>query len=170
MRRSARRSWKSCAGGRRTVARLTNKPPTTPALPTLEDTASRDAAARKAVQQAEAVKALIDNLQFEHDLIGATDRQREIETALRQAGAAATDAQRQKIEALVGATYDMKSANEALADSMAEIADIGQTALRGFIDDLIAGKSAGGVPEACCRISAASLDMNDRPRRWCLHV
>ncbi len=122
---------------------LTNKPPTTPALPTLEDTASRDAAARKAVQQAEAVKQLIDNLQFEHDLIGATDRQREIETALRQAGAAATDAQRQKIEQLVGATYDAKAANEALADSIAEIADIGQTALRGFIDDLIAGKSAG---------------------------
>lgn len=102
----------------------------------------RSASASEAEREAEAVRKLIEDLQFEQSLIGKTDEQRKVATALRKAGAAATDEQKAKIEELVLA---IERENEAIKQSeaaMKALQDIGKEVLSGFISDLQAGKSA----------------------------
>ena len=109
------------------------------------DTADNRAGAKAATEaerEAEAVVKLIQQLQLEYDLIGATNSERAVANALRTAGAAATETQRDKIEALINATYAETEAIKA-ADEVTKLwSDTLQSATRGFIDDLIEGKSA----------------------------
>lgn len=62
---------------------------------------SRNLAAEQTLREAEAVQQLIDNLTHELSLVGQSAVERAQSNALRKAGAAATDEQRQKISALV---------------------------------------------------------------------
>lgn len=121
---------------------LSSMPPSTPDIPTLEETASRKAAAAAAIAQAEAVKTLISNLEFEKSLIGQSATDQAVATALRQAGAVATVTQRGEIEALIRAMDAERAAIEANAEAMAQFGDIASSATRSLIDDLVAGKSA----------------------------
>ena len=93
-------------------------------------------------RERQAVVELIEQLEFEFSLIGATNAEREVANALRQAGAAATESQRARIEELTRATLDEQAAIEELNRTSQEWADTIQSATRGFIDDLIEGKSA----------------------------
>jgi hypothetical protein len=115
-------------------------PLTTPGSPS-----SRNAAAKQATEQAKAVTDLIAKLQIEHDQVGMTDLQIAEQNALREAGAAATDAQRQKILQLVDSTYQEKQARDALNKSLQESAELGKdvanTVVQGFRD----GSSAGEI-------------------------
>lgn len=102
----------------------------------------RSAAANAAQRERQAVLDLIDTLEFERGLIGQTAREREIANALRQAGSAATEEQIARIRELVAATYDEQQAFDQLNMSAEQWADTVESATRGFIDDLIEGKSA----------------------------
>jgi tape measure domain-containing protein len=93
-------------------------------------------------RERQAVLDLIDTMEFERSLISLTAREKEIETAARQAGSAATAEQIEYIRELAAATYDENEAIQRLNISSQEWADTIQQATRGFIDDLIAGKDA----------------------------
>lgn len=102
----------------------------------------RSKAASDTQKQADAVKNLIEQLQFEQELVGATDQEREVANALRRAGASATAEQRAQIQQLVEATYQERDAIDAAKDAMKDFEDASKDALKGFISDLRNGKSA----------------------------
>lgn len=120
----------------------------------------RRQAASEAEREAEAVRKLIEQLQFEQDMIGMTDEQRAVANALRRAGAAATEEQKAKIEELVLATEREREALKASEEAMKLFQDIGKDFLSGFISDLKSGKSAAEAMEnALSRLSDRILDL-----------
>lgn len=120
----------------------------------------RSKAISETQKQANAVKELIEQLEFEQSLIGATDQEREVANALRRAGAAATDEQREKITQLVEATYAERDALDAAHDAMRDFEDASADALKGFISDLRSGKSASeALSNALDGITDKLIDM-----------
>jgi hypothetical protein len=117
-------------------------PPATEDIPTLDEIETREAAAKAAIKQAEAVRALIADLEFEQSLLGLSKVDRDVEVSLRQAGAAATDEQRQRIEELIRATAAEEDQLERLNETMEMFGDLAKDALSSFISDLRDGKSA----------------------------
>lgn len=103
---------------------------------------SRNAALEKANREAEAVLRVIEALQEEKALIGATDAERATSNAVRQAGAAATAEQRAEITALVAAIYEQEDALQRANHVMEEMRDIGRESVGGLIHDLLDGKNA----------------------------
>lgn len=99
-------------------------------------------AAKEADREREAVVQLIAELEHEYSLLGMTEQQKAVANALRRAGAAATDAERQAIIDLVNATYLEQQALEVTNEQMREFAELGKSALQGFISDVMAGKDA----------------------------
>lgn len=93
-------------------------------------------------RELQAVVDMIEQLEFEYSLLGLTNEERAVANALRDAGSAATDTQRERIEELTVATMREQEAIEALDAASQEWANTIQGATRGFIDDLIEGKSA----------------------------
>lgn len=99
-------------------------------------------AASDAQKELEAVKELIAQLEFEQSIVGMSNVDKAVANALREAGAAATEEQRAQIEALISATYSEQEAIRALDQISKEWSNTLQSATRGFINDLIEGKSA----------------------------
>lgn len=106
---------------------------------------TRDAAAEKIKREKEAVVELIAQLQFEQEMIGATDVERAKANVLRQAGAAATDEQKAKIAQLVEQTYSERDAINASKEAMLELQDVSRDVLEGVVSDLRAGKSGADI-------------------------
>lgn len=120
----------------------------------------RNAAAEAALREAEAVQRVIDGLTHELSLVGASDVERAKANALRQAGAAATAEQRQQIESLTVALHEEEAAFENAARAAEELGDLGRDAMRGLIDDLIAGKDAGeALAGVLSKIGSKLIDM-----------
>lgn len=131
--------------------------PTPSGRPTIElgtddgsKAASRAAKGRsKAISEAErerkAVADLIEQLEFEQQMIGATDAERAEANALRRAGAAATEEQKAKIAELVSATYAERDAIKASKDAMKELQAVGRDVLEGIVSDLRAGKKGADI-------------------------
>lgn len=94
-------------------------------------------------RQRQSVKDLISQLEFENSLIGKSGLEREQATALRKAGAAATDEQRAKIEQLVAATYTEKQAIEQQQEAYKTLQRVGETALNGLVTAMADGKITG---------------------------
>lgn len=106
-------------------------------------------------REREAVVKLIEQLEFERDLIGQTAERKAIMNALRQAGAAATDEERRQIEALVAGNLQAAESQKQLEAAMRAVNDIGQQAVRGFVDDLIQGKDASdALADALKRVAS----------------
>jgi hypothetical protein len=103
---------------------------------------SRNAEAEAALREAEAVLDLIENLEHERALIGATAVERAKSNALRQAGTAATEEQRTKIVDLIDAIYRERDATREAEQATRELRDIGREAMGQFIDDMLAGRDA----------------------------
>ena len=103
------------------TSRLPEAQPTT-VLPGDDDDGgrarNRNAAARAAIREAEAVAALIDQLEFEMSILGMSDVAREREIKLRQAGAAATPQQRDQIARLVEQMHAEREAIQANNQAM----------------------------------------------------
>lgn len=97
---------------------------------------SRDRAAEAALREQEAVRLLINELEEELRLVGASDQARRAAEASRRAGSAATAEQRQQIVALNEVIYSERAALEAANDNMREIADTGREFVGGFVQDL----------------------------------
>lgn len=87
---------------------------------------AREKAAKAADREREAVKALIEDLQFEASLVGKSAIEKEKMIALRQAGAAATAEEKAQIEALVESTYKQTEAWNRSEAAMQELNDAGR--------------------------------------------
>jgi len=95
--------------------------------------AGRGSSVSAAERERQAVAELIETLKFEQSMLGATDLERERANALRRAGAAATDEQKEQISQIVDALYAEK---EALAGAQEAARFFGNT-MSGALDDLI---------------------------------
>lgn len=115
-------------------------PPATADIPTLDEIDTRNEAAAAALRQAEAVKQLISDLQFEGELIGKSAVDQMALRAARQAGADATAEQITQIDALVRANFDEQQQVQALQDLYDELGQVGMTAVNGIIDAMADGK------------------------------
>ncbi|MVA98842.1 hypothetical protein GN330_16465 [Nitratireductor sp. CAU 1489] len=121
---------------------------------------SRNASAAAVLREADAVTALISELQRELDLIGATDLEREKANMLRRAGSAATEEQKAKIAELVEQIAQEEDALRRSKETMEEISDIGQDFVGGFIRDLQSGASAAdALSNALSRVADKLLDI-----------
>lgn len=108
-------------------------------------TKSRKTEVDEALKQAEAVKALIAELEFEQSLIGKSEVQQAQMTALRQAGSAATAEQKEQIKSLIEATYAQNEALEKAQDKMAELNDAGRDFAGTLVSGLLSGAKATDV-------------------------
>lgn len=104
--------------------------------------ARRNSRKSEAEREAEAVAKYIDQLEFEYSMLGKTDQEREVANALRRAGAAATDEQKQKIADLVVATDREKEALKANADAARFFQDTLAGAFRDLIPEINTGNQA----------------------------
>lgn len=105
----------------------------------------RSSAISEAEREKKAVVDLIEQLEFEHSMIGKSAAERAEANALRRAGSAATDEQRAKISQLVEATYAERDAIKASQEAMEELKDISRDVLQGLVSDLRAGKSGADI-------------------------
>jgi hypothetical protein len=96
----------------------------------------RNAAADAAKREHDQVVELIAELQRELSLVGATDEQRRISNELHQAGAAATETEKQKITELVSAIEAQEKAQEELIDTLDTIRDAAGGALDAFVQSI----------------------------------
>ncbi|THV13728.1 phage tail length tape measure family protein [Rhizobium rhizophilum] len=128
-------------------------------LPKARGGGGRSKAISDAEREKKAVADLIEQLEFEQSILGATDVEREVANALRRAGSAATDEQRAKIEQLVEATYAERDALKANKDAMQELQGVAKDVLGGIISDLRAGKGGADIlANALDRILSKAID------------
>lgn len=106
---------------------------------------ARDRAAAAAQREADSVRKLISDLEFERSLIGMSAVDREKAIAMREAGTAATDAQREKIGALTEAIYRETEAWENAQLVMAEINSAAREFTGTLIDGMLEGAKATEV-------------------------
>lgn len=124
---------------------VTTQPPP-PNLPPPDPT-TRDRAAEAALREAEAIQRLIDDLAHELSLINESDLAKAQANALRQAGANATESQRQQILNLVAAIHEETAAlqkNEAAQKSREQsiqaMFKMGEDALISMIDNSLSAE------------------------------
>lgn len=148
------------------LAILNSRTPVQPPRPsvTVSGTGGGDGggggASSSIIKERDAVIALIEKLEHERALLGMSNVEREIANALRLAGAAATDEQKQQIIGLVTAIAAETEAIEKTEAAMRELADVGRDTLRGIIDGFIEGKSAAEVfGNALSNLGSRLLDM-----------
>ncbi|MDB5574982.1 MAG: hypothetical protein JWR80_158 [Bradyrhizobium sp.] len=131
-----------------------------PPLTTPSSSPTRNKAADDAIRQAEAVKDLIDNLEFERTLVGKTEVEQAKMNALRQAGAAATTEQKDQIASLIEQTAREKAAVDAVNKSMQESAALGKDVFGGIIQGMRDGASAGDILTGVLdKITSKLIDM-----------
>nr|WP_196107484.1 MULTISPECIES: phage tail tape measure protein [unclassified Ochrobactrum] len=106
---------------------------------------AREKAAKAADREREAVKQLISDLEFEASLVGKSAVEKAKMTAVRQAGAAATETEKQKIEALVESTYKQNEAWQKSQDQLAELNDMGREFAGTLVQGLLSGAKASDV-------------------------
>lgn len=110
---------------------------------------TRNKAAEDAARQAEAVRKLIDELQEELRLVGATNTEREIANTLRRAGVDATSAEGQQIAALVTQIEAETEARQKQAEAVAKqhqatenLFQMGADALTSMVDGSMKAEEA----------------------------
>ena len=104
-----------------------------------DSTKTADAAER----ERKAVTDLIEQLEFELDLIGMTNEQKAIALAIREAGAAATEQERIEIERLIIAQRAQNAELKRAEELYDNIKAAASNALKVFLNDIREGKSAG---------------------------
>lgn len=107
-----------------------------------EITKSSRTSGREREREIQAVADLIAELEHEYELLGLTAEQQAISNALRQAGAAATDEQRQRIVELISATMEEKAALAQAEEALQAVQNVAKQAFSSFISDLRSGKTA----------------------------
>ncbi|WP_024898794.1 hypothetical protein [Brucella rhizosphaerae] len=108
-------------------------------------TRDRDQAAKAAEREAKAVLKLISDLEFEASLVGKSAVEKQKMIAVRHAGAAATETQKQKIEALVESTYKQNEAWDKAQEQLAELNDAGREFAGTLVSGLLSGAKATDV-------------------------
>lgn len=98
-----------------------------------------------AAAEADAVEGLIGRLTEELELLRETDPVQREMLRHREALAAATDAERAEVRALIEERLAEAEALEEVQRQMSEVRDLGQSVIRGIVDDLRAGEDAGEI-------------------------
>lgn len=106
---------------------------------------TRSQAVDEALREAEAVKELIKDLQFEAALVGKSALEKEKLIAIRQAGSAATAEQKAQIEGLIESTYRQNEAWEKSQDQLEALNDAGRDFAGTMISGLLSGAKASDV-------------------------
>ena len=106
---------------------------------------ARDKAAASAAREAEQVRQLIADLEFERSLIGKSAVEKEKLTAIRDAGAAATEAEKTKIGELTEAIYNENKALHDQQQKWEEINDAARDVTGDIVSGLLDGKDAADV-------------------------
>lgn len=101
---------------------------------------SRSVAISEAERERQAVEQLIEDLEFERSLIGATAAEREKANLLRRAGAAATEEERAQIASLVDESNRQRDALQQQQDMYRQLGQAGKTALNGIASAFEDGK------------------------------
>jgi hypothetical protein len=116
--------------------------------------------AREAEQEREAILKLIETLEYERSIVGMSDEDKAVSNALREAGAAATDRQRERIEELVRATMQETEALAAADEQLQAFLDMGKSGLQTFIDKWIeTGDAAKAFGAALSDIGRQLINM-----------
>jgi len=97
---------------------------------------------REYTREREALEELMAAMALDAALLGVSNKEKAIAIALSKANATATEEEKEAIAQMAGFIYDTEKAVKDLAKSSQEWATTMQSATRGFIDDLIEGKSA----------------------------
>lgn len=112
-------------------------------------TEGRNKAAEAALREAEAVKALIADLQFEREQVGLSELEKRTNETLRRAGAAATAEEREQIRALVAeiereteALKANEQAQEARKQAIEGLFQMGGDALTAMVDGSMKAEDA----------------------------
>lgn len=105
-----------------------------------EIASSAKSSASDTQRERDAVLELIQELEHEYNLLGMTEQQKTIANALRRAGAAATEEERQAIIGLVAATEGERLRIEEVQEAYSEMGRVGEAAVRGIVDALADGK------------------------------
>ncbi|MDX6806435.1 hypothetical protein [Terrihabitans rhizophilus] len=113
----------------------------TPILPKTKEDGARAAKLKAIQREKEAVSELIDELSEELRLVDASEVQQRVAAELRNAGAAATDQQRQKITALINSIEAEKAQLADLEAAMEGMKGAAKDVLGGMVSDLRAGKT-----------------------------
>lgn len=150
------------------VVSTPEQPPVKPYVPPKTETGrkgksdeekARDKAAKAADRERDAVKKLIEDLQFEASLVGKTAVEKEKLIALRHAGAAATASEKAQIEALVESTYKQNEAYERTQNQLLELHDAGREFAGTIADGLLNGAKATDVlSDALGRLASRFLN------------
>lgn len=106
---------------------------------------SRQSGARASAQEQEAGSELIASLQSELDLLRETDPVRAEMIRHREVLASATAEERAQVEALIRARNQESEVQQANQRALEGMRDLGRDVLRGMIDDLRNGASAGDI-------------------------
>jgi hypothetical protein len=109
-------------------------------------------AGRDYATEREAVERLVASLRDEYELMKLTEPERKVQEKLRQAGAAATDEERDAIRQLVEGIYQEEEAHRILQDAqektiaqMDEVRSTAQGIFSGILNDWKNGASAGEI-------------------------
>lgn len=97
-------------------------------------------AAEDALKERDAVAELIAELEHEQRLIGLSNLDKEVANTLRQAGAAATEEERLRIEELIVAIDAQEQAQKQLTEGWEDYGKMGKSAVKGVWDALRDGK------------------------------
>lgn len=117
-------------------------------------------AAEDALKERDAVAELIAELEHEQAMIGMSNVEKEVANALRQAGAAATEEERLRIEELVVAIDEQEQAQKALTEGWEEYGKMGKSAVKGVWDALRDGKiEANEVADILDRLGQMAWDL-----------
>lgn len=103
---------------------------------------SRDKAAESALREAAAVKDLIAELEFERATMSMSEADQRAAEALRHAGAAATDEQRQMIVGLVGAIDQQRKAQDQLNETTEFFSDLANDTFSDLVPKIETGNDA----------------------------
>ena len=119
----------------------------------------------------QANRRILVGLRAEQDALAMTDRQRFVSQALRRLSAEATEEQRRQVEALAGALFDERQAEEArdrasatVAELEAERAALGQTDRQRFVSQALRRLSAEATEAQRGQVRALAGALYDEQR------
>ncbi len=122
-------------------------------------------------RRARANQRILEELEAERAALAMTDRQRFVSPALRRLSAEATEEQRRQVEALAGALFDERQAEEArdrasatVAELEAERAALGQTDRQRFVGQALRRPSAEATDAQRGQVRALAGALYDEQR------
>lgn len=114
-------------------------------VPPIKPSSTRNSAAEAALKQAEAVRALVANLEHEQAQLGRTAAEQELYNALKAVGVERESAFGQQIESTLGPLQAKREEIQRNAEAMALLESAATGAMQTIVDGFLDGKDAAEV-------------------------